>query len=186
LKLAKNAGNTFQNNTVGVSFQSLEKLELQQGHNTFSQQVMYDLAGSFAPTTTISYNGSYYYLFADNTSFSKANSNLLTIGKDTVYILYASSQSISALLCPDKGGKKKYDANWSRSDSVPEFAAYPNPGNEWVELVFPATTANAELSVFNPQGEQIFLEFLPAGTHRKQLSISGSVGLYFIRLVDGE
>ena len=64
LKLAKNAGNTFQNNTVGVSFQSLEKLELQQGHNTFSQQVMYDLAGSFAPTTTISYNGSYYYLFA--------------------------------------------------------------------------------------------------------------------------
>ena len=33
---------------------------------------MYDLAGSFAPTTTISYNGSYYYLFADNTSFSKA------------------------------------------------------------------------------------------------------------------
>ncbi len=186
LKLAKNAGNTFQNNTVGVSFQSLEKLELQQGHNTFSQQVMYDLAGSFAPTTTISYNGSYYYLFADNTSFSKANSNLLTIGKDTVYILYASSQSISALLCPDKGGKKKYDANWSRSDSVPEFAAYPNPGNEWVELVFPATTANAELSVFNPQGEQIFLEFLPVGTHRKQLSISGSVGLYFIRLVDGE
>lgn len=51
-------GNTFENNTVGVSFQSLEKLELQQGHNTFSQQVIFDLVGSFVPSASISYNGS--------------------------------------------------------------------------------------------------------------------------------
>ena len=186
LKLAKNAGNTFENNTVGVSFQNLEKLELQQGHNTFSQQVIFDLAGSFAPAASISYNGSYHYLYADNTSFSNANSRLLTIGRDTVYLLYTSSQPPSVLLCPEKGGKKSTDVNGSRSDTMPELVAFPNPGNEWVELVFPATNTIAELAVFNPQGEQIFLEFLPIGTHRKQLSISGSVGLYFIRLVDGE
>jgi len=186
LKLAKNAGNIFENNTVGVSFQGLEKLELQQGHNTFSQQVMFDLAGSFAPTAGINYNGSYHYLNADNTSFSKANSSLLTIRRDTVYLLYASSQPPSVLLCPDKGGKKSEDVNWSRSDTVLVFTAYPNPGKEWVELVFPPTSTAAELSVFNPQGEQILSEYLPIGAHRKQLNISGSVGLYFIRLVDGE
>ena len=187
LKLAKNAGNTFENNTVGVSFQSLEKLELQQGHNRFSQQVMFDLVGSFEPTASIGYNGSYHYLYADNTSFSKVNSNRLTIARDTVFLLYASSQPPSALLCPDKGGKKSPDMNWSLSDSIPGLVAFPNPGNEWVELVFPVTTtAASELTVFNPQGEQIFSEYLPAGTQRKQLSISGSVGLYFIRLVDGD
>jgi hypothetical protein len=186
LKLAKNAGNTFQNNTVGVSFQSLEKLELQQGHNAFSQQVMFDIVGSFKPSASISYNGSFHYLYADNTSFSKANSNLLSIGRDTVYLLYTSSQPPSALLCPNKGGKKLVDVNWSRLDSIPELVAFPNPGNEWVELVFPATTTTAELSIYNPQGEQILFEFLPEGTHRKQLSISGNVGLYFIRLIDGE
>jgi len=186
LKLAKNAGNTFQNNTVGVSFQSLEKLELQQGHNAFSQQVMFDIVGSFEPSASISYNGSFHYLYADNTSFSKANSNLLSIGRDTVYLLYTSSQPPSALLCPNKGGKKLVDVNWSRLDSIPELVAFPNPGNEWVELVFPATTTTAELSIYNPQGEQILFEFLPEGTHRKQLSISGNVGLYFIRLIDGE
>lgn len=186
LKLAKNAGNTFENNTVGVSFQSLEKLELQQGHNTFSQQVIFDLVGSFVPSASISYNGSYHYLYADNTSFSNANSHLLTMGRDTVYLLYKSSQPTSALLCPDKGGMKSEDVNESLADSIPELLAFPNPGNDWVELVFPATTNAAELSVFNPQGEQIFLEYLPTGTQRKQLSISGTVGLYFIRLVDGE
>ncbi len=186
LKFAKNAGNTFENNTVGVSFQSLEKLELQQGHNRFSQQVMFDLVGSFEPTASISYNGSYHYLYADNTSFSKVNSNRLTIARDTVFLLYASSQPPSALLCPDKGGKKSADMNWSLADSIPGLVAFPNPGNEWVELVFPVTTTAAELTVFNPQGEQIFSEYLPAGTQRKQLSISGSVGLYFIRLVDGD
>lgn len=186
IKLAKNAGNTFENNTVGASFQSLEKLELQNGHNTFSQQVMFDLIGSFEPSASISYNGSYHYLYADNTSFSKANSNVLTLGRDTVYLLLGSSQPPSALLCPDKGVKKSEGVNWSRSDSIPELAVYPNPGNEWVELVFPATTTAAELSVFSPQGEQILLEFIPVGTHRKKLSIPGRAGLYLIRLVDGE
>ena len=83
-------------------------------------------------------------------------------------------------------GKKSADMNWSLADSIPGLVAFPNPGNEWVELVFPVTTTAAELTVFNPQGEQIFSEYLPAGTQRKQLSISGSVGLYFIRLVDGD
>ena len=186
VKLAKNAGNTFENNTVGVSFQSLEKLELQQGHNTFNQQVLYDVTGSFSPSASLSYNGSYHYIYADNTSFSKANSNLLTVGKDTVYLLYASSQPPSVLLCPTKGGRKSEDVSWSRTDSLPEFVAFPNPGNEWVELVFLTTSTKAELAVFNPQGEQIYLEELPIGTYRKQLNIPGSAGLYLVRLIDGD
>jgi hypothetical protein len=186
LKLAKNAGNTFENNTVGVSFQSLERLELQQGHNTFNQQVLYDVTGSFSPSASLSYNGSYHYIYADNTSFSKANSNLLTVGKDTVYLLYASSQPPSVLLCPTKGGRKSEDVSWSRTDSLPEFVAFPNPGNEWVELVFLTTSTKAELAVFNPQGEQVYLEELPIGTYRKQLNIPGSAGLYLVRLIDGD
>ncbi len=186
LKLAKNAGNSFKYNTVGVSFQGLEKLELHQGHNTFNQQVLFDITGSFAPSASISYNGSYHYLYADNTSFSKVNSNHITIGKDTVYLLYTSSQPPSALLCPAKGVKKSGDNNWSRSDTIPELAAFPNPGNEWVELVFSPTSTAAELMVINPQGEQILFEHLPIGAHRKQLNIPGSTGLYIIRLIDGK
>jgi hypothetical protein len=169
-----------------VSFQSLDKLELQQGHNTFNQQVLYDVTGSFSPSASLSYNGSYHYIYADNTSFSKANSNLLTVGKDTVYLLYASSQPPSVLLCPTKGGRKSEDVSWSRTDSLPEFVAFPNPGNEWVELVFLTTSTKAELAVFNPQGEQIYLEELPIGTYRKQLNIPGSAGLYLVRLIDGD
>ena len=186
IKLAKNAGNTFENNTVGVSFQSLEKLELQKGHNTFNQQVLFDITGSFMVSANVNYNGSYHYLYADNTSFSKVNSNHITIGKDTVYLLYTSSQPPSTLLCPTKGGQKSEVVNWSRSDSIPPLVAFPNPGNEWVELVFPPINTAAELSVINPQGEQIIREYLPIGAHRKQLHITGSAGLYFIRLVDGD
>ena len=186
LKLAKNAGNTFNNNTIGIRFQNLERLELQQGHNTFSQQVVFDLTGSFAPLASLSYNGSYHYIYADNTSFSKVNSNFLTVGKDTVYVLYSSSQPPSTLLCPSKGGKKKEGISWSRTEASPEFVAFPNPGSEWVELVFPQTISTAELTVFNAQGEQIFIEQLPPGTYRKQLNIKGNAGLHLIRLIDGK
>ena len=129
---------------------------------------------------------SYHYIYADNTSFSKVNSNLLTVGKDTVYVLYNSSQPPSALLCPSKGGKKKEDISWSRTEASPEFVAFPNPGSEWVELVFPQTMSTAELTVFNAQGEQIFIDQLPLGTYRKQLNIKGNAGLYLIRLIDGK
>ena len=139
---------------------------------------MFDLVGRFAPTASISYNVSSHYLYAANTSFSKVNSNRLTIARDTVFLLYASSQPPSTLLCPDKGGKKSADMNWSLADSIPGLVAFPNPGNEWVELVVPVTTTAAELSVFNPQGEQIFSEYIPAGTQRKQRSITGRVGVY--------
>ena len=186
LKLAKNTGNTFNNNTIGIRFQNLERLELQQGHNTFSQQVVFDLTGSFAPLASLSYNGSYHYIYANNTSFSKVNSNFLTVGKDTVYVLYSSSQPPSTLLCPSKGGKKKEGISWSRTEASPEFVVFPNPGSEWVELVFPQTISTAELTVFNAQGEQIFIEQLPPGTYRKQLNIKGNAGLHLIRLIDGK
>ena len=53
-------------------------------------------------------------------------------------------------------------------------------------MVFPQTMSTAELTVFNAQGEQIFIDQLPLGTYRKQLNIKGNAGLYLIRLIDGK
>ena len=185
--LGGNAGNVFMGNSIGVYGTDLNNVQLNIGHNSFNNNITYDIEATFEQAALIPHNGTHLYINANFNSFSSSQSNHLYKGRDRVYVLKNANTSPSPYLCPAKGpGKSTSQPTIDRSEQL-ALVVFPSPSNSAsFYAVFQPVDIHSSLEVHNASGQLVYHELLKIGTHRKFVTIPSVGGVYMVTLTNGE